>query len=368
MTISVLFDHYIAVNQTYGGISKYLGELADALPDQGVEPRFFAPLYINRQIAELPKPYVWGKRFNLPPHARKVATALSFGLFPIVARLARPDVIHGTYYVPHYLTPAKVPTVLTVHDMIHELFPEQFSDRVRSVKRTAIHRADHIICVSQNTRRDLIDIYPDVANRITVIPLGFTAPAHSSAHRAHDRPYILHVGRRGGYKNFEALLRAYAQSEQLKSHFDLVCGGAPFSSSEGALIDSLGLSREQVVAISADDDGLHALYANAAVFVYPSLYEGFGIPPLEAMAADCPVVTIASSSIPDVCGNAVDYAENGDPAALADAIEKLLASPSRCDELRQAGRLHLRNFSWQRCAAETAAVYRQLSGNAGLDR
>ncbi|MBY8820795.1 glycosyltransferase family 4 protein [Sphingomonas colocasiae] len=363
MTVRVLLDHYVAVNQYFGGISKYLGEMVSALPPEGVDPTLFAPLYINHQLATLPPQMVWGKRLDIPLPTRKWASALAIGLFPIATRLVRPDVVHETYYAPRRLAPAKIPIVLTVHDMIHEIFPEQFvNDPARGFKRTAINRADHIICVSQNTRRDLIQIYPHVADRITVIPLGFAARAYPSRNRVRDRPYIFYVGNRSGYKNFESLLRAYAQSERLRSDFDLVCGGKPLSAAESAMIKDLGLSADRVVAISTDDAGLHALYANADIFVYPSLYEGFGIPPLEAMAADCPVVTVGVSSIPEICGNAVDYAEDGSPEALASAIERVLASPSRCTELRQAGRLRLEHFSWQRCAAETAGVYRQLSG------
>lgn len=361
MTVRVLFDHQIAVSQRYGGISKYLGEMAAALPAQDINPTFFAPLHINHQIAALPRKHVWGRRVNIPPPGRKWANALALALFPIAIRLARPDVIHETYYAPRRLSPQRIPIVLTVHDMIHEIFPEQFVDDPASgFKRAAINRADHIICVSHNTKRDLVDRYPHVADRTTVIPLGFSPISQAHA-KIRERPYIFYVGHRGGYKNFASLLLGYARSPFLRSNFDLVCAGAPFSAEERAMIDHLGLQDERVLAVSADDASLHGLYANAAVFVYPSLYEGFGIPPLEAMSAGCPVVTIEVSSIPEVCGDAVEYAGDGSPDGLADAVEGLLKSPSRCDALRRAGRERLKIFSWQRCAAETAAVYRQLS-------
>jgi glycosyltransferase involved in cell wall biosynthesis len=364
MTLRVLFDHQIAISQSYGGISKYLGEMAAALPAQDVNPTFFAPLHINRQIAALPRNHVWGWRMDIPPSGRKWASALAHALFPVAVKLARPDVIHETYYAPRRLSRAKIPIVLTVHDMIHEIFPEQFvNDPATGFKRAAINRADHIICVSQNTKRDLVDRYPHVAHRTTVIPLGFS-PLPQAHFKVPERPYILYVGHRSGYKNFASLVNAYAQSTVLRSNFDLVCAGASFSADESSIIEHLGLSDKQVMAVSADDASLNALYANAAVFVYPSLYEGFGIPPLEAMSAGCPVVTIAVSSIPEVCGDAVEYASDGSPDSLAHAIEGLLKSPSRCDALRRAGRERLKLFSWKRCAAETAAVYRQVSHRA----
>ena len=359
--VNVMFDHQIVVNQEFGGVSRYFVSMATQLEKYQVRARFVAPLYHNHYLAGIPSKYVLGQHVAASPLARRLAHAAATIAIPIMSRIDRPDIMHETYYSGHRLSPRDLPTVLTIYDMIHEIYPEYFPNDMTAIyKKKALDRANTIICISENTRRDLIRIYPETESRSVVTYLGFSPEFVIRNNYGVSKPYLLYVGPRGGYKNFEGLLAAFARSRTLKRDFEIVCvGGGDFSSEE---IDSIreGGCEGLVRQVAAHDEELRQLYAAAAAFIYPSLYEGFGIPPLEAMAADCPVVTIRASSIPEVCGDAAQYAEAIDIEALRIAIEAVVLSPKRSAELVERGRRQIRRFSWEKCAMETAKIYRDL--------
>jgi glycosyltransferase involved in cell wall biosynthesis len=276
------------------------------------------------------------------------------------------DIVHETYYSPVRAAPRRSRIVTTIHDMIYELNPDiPRAETYIANKRASLQRADRIICVSENTRRDLLHFYPHLEERTAVVLHGFDPPTSTAADAAslHARPYMLYVGMRWrGYKNFKGLLEAFASSNRLQQEVDLVCvGGGAFNAEELGTMREFGVV-DRVIQRDADDAELHRWYSHAHLFVYPSLYEGFGFPPLEAMASSCPVVALRSSSIPEVCGAAVEYAEPGNPASLTAALELVAFSSERRAELAAAGRERTRAFSWEECARRTASIYRGLSG------
>ena len=173
--------------------------------------------------------------------------------------------------------------------------------------------------------------------------------------------FLLYVGNRGGYKNFLRLLEAYGTSPQLKMGYELICvGGGGFHADELKTMQALGLDSNQVMQLGGSDQLLARLYESASAFVFPSLYEGFGIPPLEAMSHDCPVVCSNTSSIPEVVGDAGEYFNPEDIENMRAAIERVVTSDSLRKLLIAKGRARLQFFSWDRCAAETLEVYSKL--------
>lgn len=360
----ICFDPQIFSLQNYGGVSRYFFETAArlaALPDTGVSVLAFG--HINAYLAAGPHTTVIGHRLpTLPEPARRMLVRAN----QLLARawLARheADIVHETYYSSVRTAKAGVPTVLTVFDMIHEKFPDYAprTKRIADEKRAAIHRADHLLCISENTRRDLVEIHGIDPSRTSVIRLGFSLQTGRPVHveRAVAEPYILFVGKRGGYKDFATLLRAYAGGAALMRHFVLVCfGDAPLSSAELGLMGKLGIPRHRVVHAMGSDDRLATYYRHAALFVYPSRYEGFGMPPLEAMSFDCPVVCSNAASLPEVVGEAARMFSAGDPDALRAAMESVLDSPEVAASLRERGRRRTSEFSWETCARQTRAVY-----------
>ena len=164
-----------------------------------------------------------------------------------------------------------------------------------------------------------------------------------------------------GYKNFSRLLQAFAASERLKNDFSLVCfGGRGLSGAELDEINSLGFARNRIVQVAGDDRVLANLYQYASILVYPSLYEGFGIPPLEAMSFKCPVACSYTSSLPEVAGDAAEYFDPLDTESIRSAIETVVYSTDKSATLIARGLVRLKLFSWEACAQQTKAVYASL--------
>lgn len=366
--MKIIYDSQIFSEQEFGGISRYFCALASQMaqfPD--VEAKIVAPLHINGYLKNLGSDIAAGVHVRRLPKTGRIIKALSGALFRPVASLMRPDIVHETYYAERPSYPGQVPHVLTVYDMIHERFPDSFTaeDPVARLKERAVKRADHIFCISENTRRDLLDIHHIPEDRVTVTYLGYDKLPLSRLRAdalVGTVPFILHVAGRHGYKNFEGLVRAFTASAWLKDNFRIVCfGGGTFSATERSLLQGLGLSDANVLHVGGGDERLAALYRGAAAFVYPSKYEGFGIPPLEAMSLDCPVICSNTSSIPEVVGDAGEYFDPCDVASIRTAIERVLQSSERRAELISLGQSRCRQFSWARCAQETLGVYRRLT-------
>lgn len=366
----IAFDHQSFVLQAYGGMSRYFTRLAQGLLDMEQQVEVFAPLHQNNYLAELSPGVVNGRYIKrYPPKTGRLFLACNqFGSRLQIAGY-KPDVVHETYYSNSGSAPQACPSVITALDMVHELFPHECpdSDRVTAIKRKAIVRADHVICISENTKSDLMRLYDIPENRLSVVHLGFDQflPQGNPDREVvvyGNKPFILYVGHRGGYKNFKGFITAIARSPRLLADFNIIAFGGPkFSASERALISSLAFSEDQVQHKTGSDGLLGSLYRLARAFVYPSLYEGFGIPPLEAMAQHCPVVSSNTSSMPEVIGHAGEYFDPADLDDMCRAIEAVVYSDERIEWLRQAGVERLSTFSWAKCARETLDIYQSMA-------
>ncbi len=253
---------------------------------------------------------------------------------------------------------------MTVHDFVYQRFVRgQKKWRHQWEMVGAIRQAQHIICISEATRQDLLEFVPIRASQqISVIHHGVPEFFHllpdqefatlTSGHR----PFILFVGQRGGYKNFALALAALS----LLPDFELHCvGGGPLSEDELAAVPSTTRDRVRHLGF-VDDARLNLLYNQAQCLLYPSLYEGFGIPVLEAMRAGCPVVCIDCKAVIEIGGAALCVSEDSrDPASLAKAVMVTTDRQTRT-ELRRLGLEQCQQFSWDRCFDQTLAAYRSL--------
>jgi glycosyltransferase involved in cell wall biosynthesis len=250
--------------------------------------------------------------------------------------------------------------------MIHEKFSYLMrnADLTISAKAEAIKRADWIICISESTKQDLIEILNVNPEKISVIYLSYSTINQTSFQSTPvvTEPYILYTGLRGSYKNFDRLLKAYASNSQLRKTHKIVCfGDKSFSQQEIDTMVNLELDPHQVLHYFGSDSLLANFYTHADALVYPSLYEGFGIPPLEAMSFNCPVICSNTSSIPEVVGDAGEYFDPYDIDSISDALEKVIFSTSRSEELVSRGQKRVKLFSWHKCAKETMEVYNSLA-------
>jgi len=372
--MKIIYDPQIFSAQKYGGVSRYYCEIASRIARiPGFDVSIAAPMHVNEYLRHVPRGIVSG--FRAPDidmlhtgYPRLMLRVLSFLLGDIMLRTARPDIVHETYFSPYRLGGRRARRVLTIYDMIHEKFTSSFphADKTAGYKKIAAERADHVICISESTRRDVIDILGLAPEKTSVVYLGFDLMNTQGADVEQltlpaAPPFLLYVGNRGGYKNFLLLLEAFGASHLLKSEYKLICfGGGEFNQQELTMMRKLGLDNDQVIQLSGNDKMLAGYYEHACAFIYPSQYEGFGIPPLEAMAHDCPVICSNTSSIPEVVGDAGEYFDPIDPQSLIAAVERVIPSVSRREVLVKNGRERLKYFSWERCAAETINIYKQL--------
>ena len=316
----------------------------------------------------MPPHLVYGTK--LPFYPPNSARAFQFLNHYITGRQIKkwdPDILHETYYSMFQKNQSKAKKIITIHDMTHELFPQMFSrfDNSRVWKKNAIKRADHIICISNNTKNDLMNIYNLTEDNISVVHHGYSSlsllkPVPSSFKKK-LKPFVLFVGHRAGYKNFDKFLMGFSTSKRLMQDFDILCfGGAKFSSTEIHDIGKLGYKEGQVRHISGDDDELGFFYSQSRAFIYPSLYEGFGLPLLEAMAFKSPIIASNTSSIPEVAGNAALYFNPNNSEDICQKIEQLVYSDDLIQSLKSKGAQQLLKFNSIDCAKKTLSTYRSL--------
>lgn len=349
--------------QRYGGISRYVLELHRRLPAFGVVSTIVAGAHHNTYLA--------GQRgvrgLHIPPRLQKERLRpwrerVNDAAVRAFLRAGHGQAVyHQTYYGGTTGRRHRGPYVVSAYDLVHAKFPEHFpaDDPTVAQQRQAFTEADLILAISHKTKDDLQDIFGIDPVRIAVTHLGVAPPPDRPTRTAGiARPFLLYVGQRYGYKNWERFVRAYASSG-LAPDVQVVCAGEPFTPDETRLVDELRRSRD-VVHVPADDDLLDALYREAVAFVYPSLYEGFGLPPLEAMARGCPVVASSTGSVPEVLGDAAVFADPYDLGSLAAALTEAVR-PERRAALAAGGRTVAASYTWERTAELTAAAYRTLS-------
>ncbi len=366
--MKIAYDHLIFSEQKYGGISRYIAELASRLDHQGENVKIFAPLYQNHYLADLPARMVTGRGFTkFPPKSALLLKPFNNAICDKQISNWNADILHKSYFDWPSRRTVNTPTVITLYDMIYELFSEMTGpfNNIVNLKKAAIENADHVICISESTKRDAIGILGLSEDKFSVVPLGTasfkTGKRDKQIFDPVGRPYLLYVGKRAGYKNFNGFLSAVSKSPRLLQDFSIVAfGGKKFSRLELREIHKLGFAEGQVTQIAGSDELLGTYYRYAEAFIFPSKYEGFGLPPLEAMAQECPVVSSNTSSMPEVIGNAAEFFDPYDAEEMLQAIEAVVYSPSRRDELLTLGKERLKNFTWEKCAGRTLRVYKNL--------
>lgn len=361
--LKITFDHQTFSFQRYGGISRYFFELISRLasaPDTHVS--LLLGFYVNEYGLEALEQQVdrfIGQRRPTLPLPRRDALFNRLNDLMLRPALAKDDadIFHQTYFF-NTCRPPNARHIVTVHDMITEIHPESFTPRTRITrqKRAAVQAADGIICVSQNTKRDLMTHFQVPEKQIAVIYHANSLTVAPDLKRPVDNPYVLFVGNRSGYKNFEGLARAFAASSTL-GDLHLVCfGGGPFTPDESRLLVTLGIA-ERVRHFAGPDSVLATLYGHARAFVFPSKYEGFGIPPLEAMHYGCPVLVARSSSIPEVVGEAGLYFDPEHEDQLIEQLCRIVHNEGLRADLIVKGHTQEQQFSWDRCCEETRTFY-----------
>lgn len=271
------------------------------------------------------------------------------------------DVFHPTFFEDYFLPYLnKTPYVFTVHDMITEKFKTGDILQTNN-KKTLVDRASHIIAVSNNTKQDLMDIFNVPESKITVIYHGVSEITPAPQFNIGVDNYILFVGLRGGYKNFIPMMKSLLPVLERHTELKIVCTGPEFSNFELQFFRNNNLLN-RMIHITPSDTELRALYSKAICFIFPSLYEGFGIPILEAWKCGCPVLLNTKSCFPEIAQDAAIYFSlDENNSNLAETMESFLKMTKTEKQLlieRQNRRLL--DFSWKKSAEQLMEVYKNV--------
>lgn len=363
--MKILFDHQIFTISRYGGASRYFYEMIKRLPGfEDTDVSVYMGSFINEYGLEEYKNHFnsfYGKKHKDYKYSKPFYLLYNNIKFRPFYRKVNPDIYHQTYY-ENLCINKKAKRIVTVLDMMHELFPESFSrlDNSSLNKKIAVKYADGIISISHSTKNDLVKMLGIPEEKIRVIHLGNSLNEVPEGEPLAEPPYLLYVAKRGGYKNFEMLVKVFAKLKKNYPELKIICsGGGGFTPEENNLFDSLNV-RKDIIQINASDKMLANLYTHAEAFVYPSKYEGFGVSLLEAMNLKCPVIASNLSSIPEILGDAGLYINPDEPEDLEKKIEMLLNDRNLRLELINKGLKQKDNFSWDRTAEQTIEYYREI--------
>jgi glycosyltransferase involved in cell wall biosynthesis len=378
----ILYDHQVFSFQKYGGISRYFVQIISNLPvkfEFNVSTRYSDNEYLkqlrlkqavsgfyNPKDRFLPKLNFKGKGqiFKL---LNKIINKEPIDCYNENRKLSIEllkqqdfDVFHPTYYDDYFLDYiGDKPFVLTIHDMTDEIYPEMAYDvKYSEMKAKLAQQAAHIIAVSENTKKDIIEILGIPESKISVVyhanSLQVDAPFQSGL----PEKYLLFVGARSEYKNFMFFVNAVLPLLLEQVDLYIVCTGKEFNNQEELFLKNLGVL-DRFILQSADDKELSQLYKNAVALVFPSYYEGFGIPILEAFTMGCPVVLSSSSCFPEIAGGAALYFEAKSVLSVRNAVAQVFDNEIRL-RLIQKGYERVSSFKWETSAVQTAGIYERV--------
>ncbi len=365
--MKIFFDHQAFTFQDFGGISKYYSELIPTLNMMNVKTSLPLLLSNNENLAFINN---FGKNTFFKNHKFKGKHRFLNAINTLNTSLKLTndnyDIFHPTYYkypnIYNFAIKKNAKIAVTVYDMNHELYPELFmkNDSTILQKKILIKKADVILAISESTKNDIIKLLGISETKIFITPLNAEVYKKSEFILNLPTKYILFVGHREGYKNFNLFVKSifplFAKDNELK----LVCLGANgFSESEKDFFASKNI-QDKILYFKYNENELYTFYNKALLFVFPSLYEGFGLPILEAFSSECPCALSNTSSLPEVGGDAALYFDPKSQSSILNAIEKIIYSKEIRNTLINKGIERKKIFSWESCAEKTLNGYKSL--------
>lgn len=384
--MKILYDHQIFSAQKYGGISRYFAQIISNLP-QDVQSKIALKNSNNEYLKDLkllspaedaifhfdkfmPRFNFKGKSYlfkivnGINPF-RSIDLDLSTLNKDFSIELLKNqdfDIFHPTYYDDYFLDYiGNKPFVLTIHDMIHELYPEMIKDNLTIQRKAKLaSKASHIIAVSEKTKNDIIELLDIKEEKITVIYHASSIIKKSDS-LINELPgnYLLFVGDRSIYKNFTFFVYAVKSLLQKRSDLKVICTGCNFSKQEQLLFKELNLEN-RFLNLYLRKEQFYEVFQKAQALIFPSYYEGFGIPIIEAFDAGCPVILSNSSCFPEIAGDAAIYFEPKNKTQMISAIEKILDDKEYREFLIVKGFERLHSFSWEISTQQTLEVYKNV--------
>lgn len=355
--MKVLYD-YQGFMQHHGGVSRYHIELIKNLRNLGVECDVPFLLSGNVYLDEVnichANPFSFMKSKLQLKGMKWVNQKIDLHFL----NSGKFDVFHPTFLNPYYIGHTKdKPVVQTMHDFIHEKTDRADSAVVRKRRKKVLEQANAIICISNETKNDLLEFYNVPENKVKVIYHGTNQDIISCTSKPiFDFPYLLYIGNRNGYKNFNRFINAFVK---ITKDIHLVCTGIPFNSEELQTLFQLGIS-ERVHQKFVSEEEMKNLLCNAVAFIYPSMMEGFGLPILEAFRTQCPCIISDIPCFREVADNGAIYFEPHSVDDIYDKINKTIQNAGILQNLKQKGVERLKLFTWEKTARETLELYESV--------
>lgn len=358
----ILYDYQIMLMQRYGGISREFCEVAFRLQNTfknnvSVVAKGSQNYYLEKLLGQTAVDEITVQdRSKMSEYVRHNQQKIIR-----MCRNQEYDILHSTWYDSYLYQIEGCKHVTTINDMIQEIYPLYMAteDLVHNKRRIA-EEADGVIVISEHTKKDLLNLYPHISEEkiFVVYPGGELRECYKISGMQVPERFLLYVGGRNNYKNFDTF---YFAAEMLMKRYKdlyLVCvGGGTFSNFENRLMYDM---REKIIHINASEEQLEYLYRHAAAFVFPSKYEGFGIPIIEAFSCGCPVVLSEASCFPEIADDAAIYFNPNDVEDMACSIERALFDQMLRNEKIQKGLLRAEDFSWDNSAANMHKAYEKI--------
>ena len=363
----IFFDHQKFSTQKFGGISRYFANIIEEIKKN----KDFDYLL---GVANSQNFYIKNEKqfLNNPVANYLLKSEYGFRTFKTnelyckyLLKQNNFDVFHPTYYDPYFIKSLKKPMVTTIHDMTYERLPEYFwvQDPLTAYKRVSAQRADKIIAISETTKRDLLTYLEVDESKVEVIYHGIDIDSPLQLEEVESLPadYLFFVGDRGGYKNFYLMLDAFANLSKKHPNLHLVLsGGGKLVGADVEIISRLKLN-EKVHHHQVNDAQLNYLYKHALLFIYPSLYEGFGLPILEAFRANCAILLSDIDCFREIAQESAAFFDRYSLEDLTQKIDDLISHKSLRDNLVEKGKQRLKDFPIEKSMNQTLQLYKSLT-------
>lgn len=358
--ILIIYDYQIFEMQRFGGISRYFCEIIKRISTKHkITARYSINYYLTRWRLErslIPLP-----RF-IYKHYRSFFQNRNHIITKKLLNSKQAYLLHPTYYDPYFLDfIGENPYVITVHDMIHEKFPQYVTDADITInnKKDVITRANRIIAISENTKKDIIEIFNINPQKIDVIYHSTSMKPFTGKPKLQiPERFLLFVGDRTPYKNFKRFIETFALIHKKDKTLYAIYTGSKLKKDEREMLIEMGIF-EYTIHIKASDKALSELYSRALLFVYPSLYEGFGIPILEAYSCHCPVALSNTSCFPEIAGDAAIYFNPYSINSMFESITQIIYNEDKRSQLISLGNERLKRYSWEKAALLTEETYQK---------
>ncbi len=358
--MQVLLNNSQFFHQKYGGVSRYSACLTYELIKKKIDIKVISPIYKNNYLKKINKSNIRGIYFPKYPNL-KFLRFVNNTIVNFYTKNLKANILHDLYY-PEKINTCNKKKILTVHDTIHEKYKNLYKTDYFNFRKKIIDTIDIFICVSQNTKEDLINFYNVNENKVYVISHGYEHLKNIQAQnliksKIFEKPYILYVGGRYKYKNFKLLAEAYSKDHNIYDNFNIICyGGENISNEELNFFKRLGIDKK-IFKLNGNDNFLKTLYTKCSLFVSTSEYEGFGLTILEAIYSDCKILSNDINVFKKIFHNSINYYELNNLDHLIFQLQNLLISKKNY-ALEGEKKKVLQNNSWENTANMTEKIYK----------